>query len=539
MSDGTDYIRVVGYRTAQLEASVPSGVLPDAAVMTTTPVAFAGPCDIELPEPTWTFHRQPDGTEPVVGGIAERPLTAGWLHEYCPRPDLPAIGFDVSCRPGYCGARLSAAGDSCTFAVDLSPCEVQASLLARVRQDGTWCAWDLEPSTCEATPATGDASLEFTCDGDLRCTVHGYAPRPRSVRVETATVVEVPSALQDAAETPVAVASVDDSWSGYLIDFVVLEDRIVVAAPAALGWVARNCPTRQRTEFHVFDLDLSRIATTTAPPCLRRLERDVSGRGFYGLSVDGGWPAITHFDGDGTRTASVVVAEQPLRDPIVAALEVTEAGGGHVLAGLAYGELDVPRQGVLRSYSLDLRTERGSRTVPDDFRPLTSTRVGPNHVAISDEGQDRALVVDFELLEPLRSLSPHRHATHARIRDVRYHEDSDQLFVTDMRRPAAVYAFQGSELALVARSSYFGADFVPVLTQPLPGGDELLVALWGPDQGERRLRTSVAVLSVREHRFVPGHAMVGRGPAARARSDGRGGTLLLMPWTGQLLRVSR
>ncbi len=70
-----------------------------------------------------------------------------------------------------------------------------------------------------------------------------------------------------------------------------------------------------------------------------------------------------------------------------------------------------------------------------------------------------------------------------------------------------------------------------------PHTDErLLVTLWSP-LGSAEVSASVSLIDRSGRRFERRSAILGPGLPGRIVADPRGGSLVLMPWTGEVVRV--
>ena len=70
----------------------------------------------------------------------------------------------------------------------------------------------------------------------------------------------------------------------------------------------------------------------------------------------------------------------------------------------------------------------------------------------------------------------------------------------------------------------------------LHGGDRLLVTLWEP-LGAAEVTGSISLIDRTTRRFERRSANLGPGLPGRILGDPRGGSLVLMPWTGEIVRV--
>lgn len=75
----------------------------------------------------------------------------------------------------------------------------------------------------------------------------------------------------------------------------------------------------------------------------------------------------------------------------------------------------------------------------------------------------------------------------------------------------------------------------PILIGPY-GAQKALVALWSP-LGDRDLRASLGVLEGPKWRFAPRSVDLGPGLVGAIVAHPDGGSLVLLPWTGEVIRV--
>jgi hypothetical protein len=528
--------RVLGYPASGIEPLLPA---EDVSAQRLVP---AGPCAPTLPEASWDVRLDDDGAR-MDPGAAPLRLTAPWLEARC--ADVAEVGVltAVSCFGAWCGARVEAES-RCRGRLDLSRCGLGPVPVA-TRPDGSLC---IDPDALSAVACDPDvavppagAALVCTVD-DAPCGVELYTADPEPfVDVETRAIFEVPLHVPRnlAQYSHITPGALED---GYLHDLAVLDDRVFIAHSA--GNFLASCDRDQERSPSVLErIDaetLATVATTTAPPCLRRLVADDGG--FLGLFArnEGIW--IGRFDADGRETAA---APLDARDPSTLdpedldfpfarhfrMVEVTRLDTGEIVAVVASG------RDVDRTFVHMLR--------PGDFAPLRRRVLDGVEATTAFAGRDGLVVGALHTLYWLdpRTDDPSRSARIPE-RIVR-----NNVGIAAVMRDAPTAKVLAAAVIDVPQIQAFGEDgtvrraafVLDLAVQPsalAPWVEELVLVGGISRASQRDFPAMVARYDPRTERMLPGVARVGSGVVSRVARDSAGRRWLLLPWSAELARLT-
>lgn len=549
---------VVGKVSAQSETAV-SGIFPrEAAVQLgsdrlsdghvlgwkTLPAGLTEPlsrsgrvgvdCDPTLPAP--------DEVIPLSGLApqAAPPITGPWL-ERAECPALPeALAVDNPCALDQCSMIISE-GTACGFKGKLDPrCGLNAPVSGRIDPGGAGCLRVHAPG-CDPDPVRTNVSqckLEAqSCELSAFLSV---APlqieRHRLVSGGPLAMPPWASRINERGEPVqlgVWIMHLNEAMrGGYASDLIVVGERVLTLEHTApvdlLSCTSSSAPDLLRT----YALDLSLISTTTVPPCATRL---IAGRD--------GRVIVLHRS---ERPSLSLLGAGPLRrQALVGSPGCAALGQQPVGAAVRDGQI----------YVLSTRWILGDRAptillrVPEDLSsaPVCAT-LSPTEQAldfyIAANGRGIAAdigingIISFDL--DGSDLRPHRTRTGFGGADLgqSFEVEPEVIAAALPARQASVqlWDFRGRsnpEPLPAAHQAVWGEG--PILIGPY-GAQKALVALWSP-LGDRDLRASLGVLEGPKWRFAPRSVDLGPGLVGAIVAHPDGGSLVLLPWTGEVIRV--
>lgn len=545
--------------------TVVSGIFPrDAAILSSTALSDVGVlgwkelppglngeldrpgqivtgCEPSLPRPDEALRADGRALEPVptIGGP--------WLDQgTCPA--LPAgIAVEDSCALTPCSIEvMSQSGCGFTGTLDRANCSLSSAVEGRVNNVGQVCA-ALKAIDCRPEPGTDNVSICRAEQKDCRLSVlDGVEPMQferRPLISHGPRVLPPTGSRLDLTGTPRAPEHlvehfVDGMSLGYASDAAIVGDRLVTLEHdeplLSFGCTSSDAPDRLR----IYDLDLRPVDSTTISPCATRLAV-TSTAGIYVLHR-GEVPTVALHDLSGA-----LIRERKLFGRGGCA-QVGYAPIGAALAGetlyVVSARVDINLFGFLFS-SLDADLESGG-----------------DCVAVQNPVEPRLrTIVDFHLLKSGKPIVADSRANvlvtfNFDGLDVRVFRARSGLAGADMGplleiEDGIVAATLPSRQASVQfwdfRPHPFPENFEPAhqplwgagpLSIGLHGGDRLLVTLWEP-LGAAEVTGSISLIDRTTRRFERRSANLGPGLPGRILGDPRGGSLVLMPWTGEIVRV--
>jgi hypothetical protein len=521
--DRPDRERVlVGYdRPRLLDAG---GRLPER--LEVDPVKIAAPCAPKLPAPIWAA-RLGDGLEPVDPATAPA-LTSKWIEERCDPPD--ELFADVRCGVPRCASETRA----------ISPCERHLATTGCglgtvvVSYDGA------DPSCIELRGADrrcdrtrGDV---LTCESPdiLACEVeivpggNGRLPPIDLARLSIGALVPSPHpGAKDHALLSVPREFVD--W-GQAYDLLPLDEHLVVVAIA--GDERERCPAGKDRRLVFVDPDAMTVSrTATAPDCLEVLAPEISGPGFVG-GVRGarGEPSLARFTADGVMIDSTELPTAPNED-LVAAIVALDAHYAVVTQerdGNSYGATSLvtvdPELGVVETVELEDRLHVVAGLPPDQIIAWARRwpAGGDDLRILSIPGGAITDMAEQPVVDGFRGT----HIAATRDRIILFAGDDHEIELYE-RSPLSPFLLLGP---VGAPGFVFGSD----------RWSEALLILGGSGGAPATaLVPELYFLDPNEARFLPGRiALEGIGPVSRVRTDAAGRAFALLPWDGEVVRVT-
>ncbi len=447
------------------------------------------PCAAQLPTPLWAA----DLAGASVDASALTPLTAPWLSDACAPLD------DDLWIENLCGNRRCTIDridtTACTRTYSLAACQGPEAITVSRRADRSLCA-------------TSDADLD-ACP----YVFHDIASGPAPFTIERRVLVAGEDIAPIDRPTPV------DRERGTLLDFAFVGDAILVAARATPN---DDCEAGATRRLFVLDADdLSVRDTIAIDGCLERLERIDSGAFAVGATGDR-WALFT-FDATGTRTATaaIPVIDFPIVDYRV--VDVLPAGDLAYVVFAARVDRDAPYR--LAAVEVDTRTLQIQR-IFDRTEPRETWRVVLREDKLVAAGLGQQSFVEIGLAGNGASATsvPHEY-TGGEINDLYV---AGATLAVSLRQVLHVYGER------VLRR--------PVFTQ----SDVVAVHDWSDDlrlvvelQYLVEPRESEAVFyDERRDRLLPGRWPIGPSIPGRIRTDDSGRVVMLLPWVGQIVRLT-
>lgn len=365
---------VVGYSEASLQ---PWLDLSSAAPAENVSIRGAVGCEPRLPPPVWAREYEEDEGFRAGDTQALPPMTSNLYDAYrCEGEDFAA---EVVCE----GVTMPCATEvrhlqGCEFSVRTCPF-LDVTALLSLQPNREFCL-DSGPERCGFGAADGSQdALQCPSTGGEACELRlhrtGIARLERHRKIQ---VLEVP------ARAPAALDSTSASSKhrlleghGYLHDFVVLRDRLVVAARASYG-EAHVCEEAAEGPSRLLFFDRESgafLKESIAPSCLYALEATPDGVGFLAVGVDDSAErvmSLIHADQEGRVLEQAGLSEHLSLDRPVERVRLDSVGDDRFLILVSeHGNAEV---GV-RGHLVPVRTPSGSGL------ELGETRVYATHQA--------------------------------------------------------------------------------------------------------------------------------------------------------------
>jgi hypothetical protein len=299
---------VIGFSARDL----PSDGLPSDEVLAADPLSLAGACGVSLPPPSFGVSLSEKDRESELDLSMVPRLTAEWLEASCPPTQMVAI--DAGC-PQQCDPKLVQHG--CRATLDLSLCG-EAPIELLFDRSGRACdptgRCTIQPADASQSGAAWDVSCLLT---RARCEMIVHRDPPsHPIQVELRSV-GLPPMIPGRLPPEEAIDSLD-AHNGYFSELARLphagaHGEIVVAGlRSQLGLCTVESPT---VLWFFDDSDLSLIRSSTTVPCLMVIAPDVEPYdGFVGAfgSQAGPTPmSVGRFDASGRLLSSVPIPLPP------------------------------------------------------------------------------------------------------------------------------------------------------------------------------------------------------------------------------------
>lgn len=505
------------------------------------PGKIASGCEPALPRPDEAI--QIDGRAlkdiPAIGGP--------WLDEGSCPPLPPGIAVEDGCALTPCAIEvMSQSGCGFTGTLDRANCSLSSAVEGRINNLGRICAV-LKAAECRPDPGADNISIcraeQKECRLSVLDAIEPIQFERRPLLTHGARLLPPVASRLEPDGTPrvrehLVEHLVDGMSLGYASDLAVLGDRLITLEHdqplLAFGCTSSDAPDRLR----IYDLDLQLVKSATISPCATRLAA-TSTAGFYVLHR-GQAPTIALHAPDGA-----LIRERPLLNNGACAQQgyapIGAARAGRTLYvvltrtdinqfGFLYARLDAELEAEGSCVALQNPIEPRLRTIVD-FQLLKS---GKPIIADSRANVLATFNVDGSDVRVFRARSGLDGADMGPLLEI----DDGIVAATLPSRQASVQFWD-------FRGHTFPEDFPPAHQpkwgeSPLglgPHSDaRLLVTLWSP-LGSAEVSASVSLIDRSTRRFERRGASLGPGLPSRIVADPRGGSLVLMPWTGEVVRV--
>jgi hypothetical protein len=521
----------------------------------TEPLRAVGPCEAALPGPVWSAVWKDNGllTVTATSGVPALTTTAFDAAETCPDSGDRSLEVDIRCSfDGSVPGPITLASGSCELTVDLGSEMVNGAALgsfrARVDAGGRLCVdpTGIGPSCSAVASDPADVTVQCT---QPSCNLEVHLASALSWGLERFDLFAGGVQVMTASDTKrlVGLTAPPIANTGYAFDMARLPDRIVLAT-ASGKWIDPHCDCDTKSVLLSLDIDgLQPIQTTTTGPCMTHFAADPKGDGVFAAELDPVshlW-VIRHYATNGGILASTTLADgtpgllAPLKlltkacgdmdqidgyDPrAVVMLTGTSTrvavlfghynhGGGDLVVLLDYDLHEIARQ-VLND--LDGRyyaaAYHGSRLV-----------LGGNTLVWVDPEAGTMAVGQLELGVGTDSFEL---------------RDDALLGLVVPATGGLFFASYPPSMTAAAMDRTYG--FVPSLVTTIDLKTNLMVAagMWLHDNGSSR-DAAFLVYDKVARRFQPGLQTIGSGLVSHLTLDRVGRVVALLPWSGQLVRLT-
>lgn len=445
----------------------------------------------------------------------------------------PNMSVDSSCEGRRCV--LNTTQEGCRVELALSVC-MSEELVAAIDDDGRLT---FEPSralgTCVDGPARPLAQHSITCDTPHGvCTYDLYAQAGRTpFEVDAVPLVASPfSSPPDQEREPLGRL---DAWTGYLVDTALVGQGLWVSTRrGAFGTI--ECQFPEPAE--LVRVDTESLAVTVrrdAPPCLAHLARDRSGNGELLGVTAGKAPTLHRFDAEGRALESLALPPITLTRPtdeLVPTALVSDSSTTTVAILFTSTPLSGASWLVTVSTAGPLRWLRTSAPQAGQLRGTSGLIDSALYAADPDGGQ----LVRMPLVgrTSTLTLTPPRGASDD-AGAVYWHEPSQRLVVSTTSKRAALWTLDPLSRT-TSRAFGYEAELIPWAITAFPGSaDQVMV---GVMIAPPSFQAAVALYSISEQRFLPGLVSLGSGAVTKLETDAQGRVWALLPWAGQLARIT-
>lgn len=485
-------------------------------------------CAPRLPVPSWAARW--DGARLVTVDPTDAPaLGADGLDQRCPEIDAEALVVAHACRVPWC-SRVVRRLDRCRFAVEGDGRCESPNAVVQLLPDGRGCA-ELEGWRCDARG--GDPGDGLVCDAPLACEVEVWTPPVpaapftldrRRLGPETPWLPQVGEAARFVYE--------EQLESGVGHDLLPVGDRLVVTTHDPPQGVV-PCPESGRpARWWSLDADsLEIVATTTVPACRGRL---AAAPDDSVILVGGptGRLRVERRDPDGR-----LLAEAALDDDL--------ASGERHLArardAIVFDDRVVISGSVPETPPVDRVEVRRLADLGFEGRADASERLHLGEWFVDLDGRLRTIsgwtqrVVGFDPAtlrfgDPLtipEDLGP----SNQRFTALAHRASRRRVVLTAGARDVVLLPELGE--AIERTTAYGTLFFLRAVEWP---ADPRLVLLVGFHVDRRAAVASL--FDPGEARFLPGLYELGPGAPTRARVDARGRVWVLLPWAGEVVRLT-
>lgn len=507
--EDSDTIALLGYESEQLAGLEP----PDEEAANTALQAAVG-CVTSLPDPAWR--------RPLSGSLGTVPrLTSSWVRRSC-RPLLSdRQGWLSLCDVDHCGQSWRQRG--CDLELDLANCGTVLETIpdARIQLGGGVCSPTASCSGGKSPPALG--AIECEEEGAV-CPLRLYMPKSLEGRAES---VQLRAPIPGANLLPTVLAFANQR-TGYLSGLVRRDGRIYT-----IGKQGFSSPEAgPNAEILIVDEQNLRMISAESADGATHIIEDPYGPG---LLVAGRIGAVAHYvarhDEDGLHVETSTLA------PTSGATDLRPHGLGYATAldevVLLRSERNTRVNQLIR---LDGRTLREkARCSVDGSLNTTGLIFQSDGTAILTENEgDQILWIDVTTcsISALHSMPPGGFD----IGHIAAKEDGSGGILMTVNGVQVIDAvYEVDPLSAVGRRSEFYESFgAPTVSAPFRAG-QFAVAVSGAEPATARAR--VALFDLEDHRFLPGSIDLGEGPASHMLTDDQERLLVILPWSGTLVRL--
>ncbi|MEQ8273914.1 MAG: hypothetical protein RMA76_06990 [Deltaproteobacteria bacterium] len=524
-------VRLVGYDEATLAAV---GIL-DVAAEGPLFLSAAEGCDPRLPDATWIAAWSPSAVQ-TLDDAPTPALTAPRLESIC--PDLsPDISVDVACAEPRCTPNV-VARDACARTVELD-CAPGTQMTIHVDPAGRVCS-ELSSSFGACTSMASTIGYASNVCGS--CRIDTYAPTAAATSgLATQVVKIVPGELRQPRNVGMNRQPFrQEFYEGYVLDMIALPDRIIVLGPEG-GYGKRcNVPPDTANPMRLFFLDPDTLTVTSSRAtevCLTAIEADVHSDGFVGVfGIFKQWH-LGRFDPDGN------LVDRADFDPAAFSAD-GEDGGIHelhfvnddativVMANIR--PTNPPILGGVRTF--DART-----LAPIDRFGFPSRRIeyaapgeGTTLYGFESRELDRdwyAIDLETGTLNGVRSLPVDQQFRSSSFAVLQ----KDGYLFTGGRGHDAVYALDPTTDEVWSASAHV-FDLHIFTMQTWPADPSLIVVAGGT---ETFYAGGAMLFDPADRRFRYAHAVgFSESAVTNLTDDLRGGVLGVLPWTGEIVRIT-
>jgi len=522
---GVAGFEVHGYALASLQSL---GVPLEEATLR-IPLRAAETDEARLPAPIWGQKFDADGGA-FGGTIPVRALTADWL-PLCPQRVTEGQRVALGCAFGDCATTVTQSG--CRVTIDASACALGA-LDAEISPAGALIV-EASPvlGQCEETPSSPGVSVALACSG-------GTAETCR-IEVQTSSVPP-PLVIEKLALTSSVAPYIERDGngvlvsrrppSGYLAAMAIVGETVMVARNLGPPWRPQDCPPGRGGVIDLIARDTLIVDTATAVPrCVIGLIRDPMGRGALFLT-GGPAPRVGIIGADGQ-----VKADRALDD-------VPHPADEYVIG------IQASARGIFVLFTVPV-FDPGSTATLAVLDPLLLTTL-----AFEPISNQRAEILGVDLDAKVLLV--------ANSRDVLYTPTADAKLGPG--RPLWELCSHGNGIkpSTIFPHALSGQLVLPALDSNSPAGYVIdvqdrcrtVVYPWGAVEGygaaawtDGRVlfglmtsappyEASVAIVDPIGARFASGALRIGSGPPHAMDVDAQGRVWLILPWEGQVARIT-
>ncbi len=505
-------------------------------------------CQTRLPQAQWWSNPRSD-PESTQFNLQEAPrLTASWLGTTCEDPGPQGVSVHLACVPVPC-LRDAPSVSACQTALDLSSCGLGIVDLHRSALDEA--CLDTPPTwSCTARnerPENAQIALSCTLplvEGPTPCDVTVYQRSAASpFKLDGVALQTVDLLPQRAIDYPAVPGQGNlephHLGQGRAFGLAAIEDEVWVTHLGEDGPVVDCFHGAEQPSTALSRLsaqDLSVIDSRSVQPCLQSLVPDGEG-GALAVSpgaMNRGWQ-LSRLDSTGTSALSRELTMAPMSEgwwvagviPLPQRQSVLVATSREQPAALQLTELSLADLSVVRTTTVS--TGPVQRLVPGQRDTLLATQGGQNPPW-------NALQLDLQgrLLKSERVVEP-MFRGNVNLLDIMYHEATDREIFSVGRDDPSMRVWTTPENV---RSDFYEYAFTMASRlSPWPSDPRYALVLGIKPELDGRVSAIMQLFDPVQVRLLPGARVIGEGAPTQVVQDAQGRTLVLLGWTGQLLRL--